>query len=629
MGNLKISKTKKNKNAKGSSGIPNWLLSTLVILVVLAVLAMCVSTFVASSGVIMRCSTAMSLDDLKVDGNMMSYFYQTTYMEFMNNYSSYLSYLSFDQYTDPKEQKFNPEGSYDAAFLGAFEGTWFDYFMNQTTTSVKNLLIYCAEAEKLGITLDDADNAEIDASIETLLINIRSSYGAGLSDATCFANVYGNGVSRKDVRKAMALSALASKTAEHIGKEIENSITDDRINSVYDAEKLDFNLVNYASLAFDVYYDDVIAEKYGDEKKAETLTDDEKAEVLALYKEKIEAARASAAELATKTNFDDFRTWVVEYTVKDIYADSFDTAMEKVTSEQKPSEAELATIKEKMIAAVIADIANGKTSATDDVVTSEIAATEDAAATKAYTLYDISVKAEFAEAAKTLKTSLFDKTNTAKKNCLNEKVNYIAPDKDGNKDEFSEWAFSADRKANEVKTIEEGDGANATELKVEKENFTVTVNLLTKTSYRDETLSRDLAYMLFTKEDAAKKAIEALSAIEGLDKDKFLNVAKDENNPADASADLKDCVIGTMQSEAFDEWLFAAKANEYTKTPITMSDGSLMVAMYLNEGTTPAWKHTVKSHIYNEDYTAYEERMNEDFASSVVTNEKVVNKVGN
>ena len=631
MGKLKISKAKKNKKANGSSGIPNWLLSALVILVVLAVLATCVGTFVASSGVTMRWSTAMSLDDLKVDGNMMSYFYQTTYMEFMNNYSSYLSYLSFDQYTDPKEQQFNPEGSYDAAFLGAFEGTWFDYFMNQTTTSVKNLLIYCAEAEKLGITLDDADNAEIDASIETLLINIRSSYGAGLSDATCFANVYGNGVSRKDVRKAMALSALASKTAEHIGKEIEDSITDDRINSVYDAEKLEFNLVNYASLAFDVYYDDVIAEKYGDEKKAETLTDAEKAEVLALYKEKIEAARASAAELATKTNFDDFRTWVVEYTVKDIYADAFDTAMEKVTSEQKPSEAELATIKEKMIAAVIADIANGKTSATDDVVTTDVAATEGAAATKAYTLYDISVKAEFAEAAKTLKTSLFDKTNTAKKNCLNEKVNYIAPDKDGNKDEFSEWAFSADRKANEVKTIEEGDGANATELKVEKENFTVTVNLLTKTSYRDETLSRDLAYMLFTKEDAAKKAIEALDAIEGLDKDKFLNVAKDENNPAAASADLKDCVIGTMQSEAFDEWLFAAKANEYTKTPITMSDGSgsLMVAMYLNEGTTPAWKHTVKSHIYNEDYTAYEERMNEDFASSVVTNEKVVNKVGN
>lgn len=624
MGKLKISKAKKNKNSRGSSGIPNWLLTTLVIIVVAAVLATCLGTFIASSGVTMRWSTAASIDNYKVDGNMMSYFFQTTYMNFMNNYSSWMSYLSLDQTKSLKDQKFNPEGSYDSAFLQAGEGveTWFDYFMAQTKDSVKNLLIYCAEADKLGITLDDADQAEIDASIESLLINIRSSYGAGLSDSTCIANVYGNGVSKGDVRKAMELSALASKVAQKVSDDIEGAITDDRINSTYNDNKLDYDLVDYFTYSFDVFYDDVIAEKYGDDKKAETLTDEEKAAVLELYKEKIAAAQASAKELASKTTLEEFQAWVINYVANDLYDDNFDSATSKLTSEQKPDQTDLETIKKKTIEAVIKEVTDGKTEAAEDVVTTE------ADSTKTYKLYDIPVTAEFADAAKSFKSKLFTSVSDAKKNGLVKKGNYVAPDKDGKKDDFSEWAFSADRKANDVTTIETGDGANAAALEVKTERFTTEVSILTKTVYRDETLSRNFAYMLFTKEDAAKKAIEAIEATEGLDKDKFLNIAKDENNAAAASTYLEDCVIGTMSSEALDEWLFNAKPGDYTKTAITMSDNSLMVALYVSEGTTPAWKNTVKGAIYNDDYTAYEERMNTDFASSVVFNDKVINKVG-
>ena len=79
MGQLKISKAKKNKNSRGSSGITNWLLTTLVIIVVAAVLATCLGTFIASSGVTMRWSTAASIDNYKVDGNMMSYFFKRSY----------------------------------------------------------------------------------------------------------------------------------------------------------------------------------------------------------------------------------------------------------------------------------------------------------------------------------------------------------------------------------------------------------------------------------------------------------------------------------------------------------------------------------------------------------------------
>lgn len=622
-------KSKKKKASRGTSGIPNWLLSTLVIIVVLAVVGTCVATAVVSSGIPMRLSTAASLDNFKVDGNMMSYFYQTTYMNFMNNYSSYMSYLSFKQNINPKDQEFNPEGSYDSAFLQPSEDyeTWFDFFMGETKASVKNLLIYCAEAEKLGITLSDEDKAEIEASIDSLLINIRTSYGAGLSESTCFANVYGNGVSRNDVRKAMELSALASKAAQQISDTLEDAITDERINATYNDNKLDYNLIDYITYSFDVSYDDVIVEKYGTDKTAESLTEEEKAAVLELYTEKIKEAHKDAEELKLITDLNEFRNWIIKYETKHIYDDQFETAMKNVTDEQKPKAAEgeanpLDTIKEKTIEAVIKEVIDGKESVTEDVVTTE------ADSTKTYTLYGISITAEFAEAAKTLKSKLFSAVVSAKDSALVEKANYIAPDSNGKKDDFSEWAFDEARKANDVANFETGDGSNSAEVKVSTERFTAEVSLLIKTSYRDETLSRNVAYMLYTKEDAAKKALEAIEATEGLTKDKFLEIAEDENNHADAHTYLEDCIIGRMSSDEFDEWLYNAKPGDYTKTAIKMSDNSLMLAYYESEGTIPAWKDTVKGSIYSDDYTAYEKRMNEDFAISVVFNTKVLNKVG-
>ena len=80
MGKLKVSKAKKNKNSKGTSGIPNWLLSTLVIITVVAVLLTCVGTVLASSGLPMKMITPMSYDgEYKLDGNVMKYFFSTQY----------------------------------------------------------------------------------------------------------------------------------------------------------------------------------------------------------------------------------------------------------------------------------------------------------------------------------------------------------------------------------------------------------------------------------------------------------------------------------------------------------------------------------------------------------------------
>ena len=625
MGNLKISKAKKNKSSKGSSGIPNWLLSTLIILVVVAVIATCAISFISSNGLIMRWSTAMEYGNYKVSGSMMSYFYRTTYNNFVNNYSQYLQagYLSFDETIDPKAQQFNPEGAYDSAFLGEFEGTWYDYFMSQTVDSVKNLLIYCNEADNLSVSLDDTDKTEIEASLETLLINIRTNYGESLTDNKCIALIYGEGINKNDIRKAMELSTLASKVSQKISDDIEAGITDEKIENTYNDNKLDYNLVDLFSYSFDVFYKDVVAEKFTADKKIEDLTDEEKAAVLALYKEKIAEAHANAEALKSMKTLEEFQNWIIDYTAKNEYDDELKGATDGLADDKKPSAEDLKTIKDKTIEAVIKEVKDGKETATDDVVTKE------AESEKTYTLYDISISKEFAEDIKTAKTKLFEKVLAAKTSCLAKKTNYIAPDSDGHKDDLSEWAFSDDRKANDTTNIESGDGANGAELTTSttlSDSFTAEVTIITKTIYRDETLSRNVAYMLFTNEEAAKKAIEAISAVEDLDKDRFLEIANDENNPSDASTFLEDYVIGNMQSDAFDEWLFAAKDGEFTKEPIKMSDGSLMVALYVNEGDIPAWKNTVKASIYNDEYVEYEEKITAN--ANVEINYGVINKIG-
>ena len=634
MGKLKISKAKKNKKSRGSSGIPNWLLSTLVIIVVLAVLATCASTFIASSGITMRWSTAMSLNDYKVDGNMMSYFYNTTYMNFINNYSTYISYFSIDTSKDLKDQEFAPEGSYDSMFLGDFDGTWFDYFMSQTKDSVKQLLIYAAKAEELGVELTDEDKADIEASIDTLIINISSTYGSGLSEDTYITNVYGKGVKRGDIRKAMELSTLASKVAQKISENIEAGITDERVDKTYADNKLEFDLVDYYSYTISVYYSDAVAKTYPNKSSTDTLTTEEKAAVMECYKSMIEEARATADELAKKTTLDELRNAVVAYDAKDLFDSEYTTAVKSLTDAQKPSttKAEGAEasnydiIKEKMIAAVIAEVNGGKSEAVNDVVTKDA---EDG--TKTYTIYDISISSEFATAAKSLKESLFNKVLATREDSLAKKVNYVKPSSDGTKNALSEWAFDPVRIVNDAKKFEKGDnkdGAAIDEAKL-NESFSVEVAMIVRPVYRDETLARNVAYMLFTKEDNAKKAIDAIAATQGLDKDKFLAIANDSAIAADASTYLEDCVIGTMQSEVFDNWLFNATLNDYTTTALKMDDGSFMVAYYAGEGKTIAWQYSVKAYIYNNDYTAYEEAMTNEFGGSVVINDKVVSRVGN
>ena len=650
MGNLKISKAKKKNNAKGTSGIPNWLLSVIISLVLIAVVAGCTFYFISNAGWPMRWTTAMELDGYKVDVNMMSYYYNETcnsYLEQQNtNYeNSYyeslynkdaptysdlddylIKKLNFDRTLPHEAQEYKLDNNEGNAYA-----TWKDFFISETVKGVKELLVYHAEAAKLGVTLDKEDYDAIDEKIEAWLSEVRATSGSNAPEDFIFSQTYGKSVRRQDVKKAMELSVLASKCSEKINNDVKDGITDSDITKEYDENKNNYNLVDYLSYSFDVSYSDAIAEKYGAGKKADDLSDAEKAEVLALYKTKIEEARAKAAELAAKTELKDFKEFIINYDVTNGYDDLADSKIAILESTDKPSEENLKTIKDKTISAVIAEVTEGKTEVTDDVTETEVPATEETEATKTYTVYGISVTDKFASAIREVKSSLF--TSATQSSTVNEEATYIAPTKDADgkeeKDALSEWLFSADRKANEITTVEEGDGANSTEITASTEKFTAEVAYLTKPAYKDETPCRDVAYMVYASKDAASKAIEAIKAIEKLDKDSFLDIANDEANPAANNEYAEEYAKGTSYETAFDEWLFSAEAGSYTAEPIAMSDGSSYIVAYCKgESKLLKWQYMVKADLYSERYTARREEMTENFESNILTFDEAIAKTG-
>lgn len=637
MGKLKISKAKKDTGSKGSSGIPNWLLSLLVVLVVVAVAATCIGSYLVNAGVPGRLTTVMSVGNYKVNEHMMNYYYQSTRDNYLQNqynqfqqYAAYLGDTSFNDFMtsqigynpsiSPAEQKYTADDKGENLYE-----TWQDYFVAQTKTSVEDLLQHCAEADALGVsTLTEEDEAtiktECDALIEEVVSTITEQYASSnISTASLDTNYflnqyYGSNVRKSDLIKAMTYAKIASNASTAISDKIEGDISDDLIQSTYDENKLDYQVVDYFTYALEVRYADVVEEKFGAEKNAEDLTDAEKAEVLAIYKEKIAKAREDAAELAKKTTLEEFQKFAVEHTMNKKFEEDFTAGIKDLETGKLPSDDDLKKIKEQTKAAVIKEVNDGKTEVTDDVVTAE----------DTYTLYGISITKEFAEAVKSTKSKLFDTALSAKENNLYTGVNYVAPNAETEeKDVFSEWAFADVRKANDVTKIEDGDGKDGAEVKVEEEVFTADVSILTKTAYLDESVSKRIAFMLFTDEETAKSALEAVAAVEGLNEEKFHEIA--EEKEAANHQYVEEYWDGNMGDEGFDEWLATAEAGSYTKEALVMSDGSFMIAYYEGANDIPAWKADVKNDIFNDKYEKYIEDMSE--RHTVTTNDKAFAKM--
>ncbi|MBR2347415.1 MAG: hypothetical protein IKA68_07425 [Clostridia bacterium] len=632
MGKMKISNNKKRNNG----GMPSWLLSLIVGLVAIIVVGTCLASFVGSTGVIGRFSTAMETENYSVNQPMMNYFYQTAYSSFVSGtyYQTLGSYCSLNNATYGNsglslDKQVIGKGTYDSILVPEEykDKTWHDYFMDQAIATVEQVLVFCEVANERGIELTEEELENVKLGAEALAEQIRVSkdaYGstpyAGLSDNACISAAFGDGVKMSDVRKALELTSLAGKAQNDISEELLDKVTLDRINAEYAENPKHYDLVDFLTYGFSVKYDtvskDVLAEIGEDAKEA-----DHKDEILAAYKEEIAKAIEKAKALSAITDKDEFLKFVLNDKLDEIYDDTYEELKEKAKLEVKviPSEENVKAIKEAMVAKIFEELfaEEVKDTAVDDVEEKD----------DKFYAYEIEINKIYGEFLTDLKASLYSDLLSTKESCLSEQSTYTVPEKPEDEKENQKWLFADDRKEGDITLIEDGDGAKGAEVAVTDKHYTADVYLMVKPRYRDEVKVRDGAYMVFTKEDDAKAVIAELKASGSVTLESFLALAEEK---AGGHSELKDYVEGSMGSADFDAWFLdeARVKGEYTAEPIKASTSSFIVAYFEQVGEITGWQADVKYTLYNQDFEKASEEYTEKYSSTIERKDSVLNKIG-
>lgn len=590
-------------------GMPNWAINLISIVVTVAILLSVAVIALSSSGLVMRVRTAMASDNYKISGNMMKYYFQTTYQNFATNYESYMSYLSLDTSKSLKDQTIGDTSAnanaIDTAIVGAeYEGkTWYDYFMDQTQSEVRNMLYYCEEADKRNISLDDSDKQIIDSSIESIRMTAET---AGYTTNAYLSLTFGKGISEKDVRSAMEISSLSSKAMTAIAEELDGKITSERIETKYNENKKLFDVIDYTYYTFRINYSDI-------ESEVKNANADATADViLNAYKTAIQDAKQKARELGSKTDPNEFEKYYLDYVAKDEFKGELETASKSVT-EGKPEDAQIETIKNAMAEALVKEIMEDKKETDKAAVKTD----------DKYTVYGVEVTEAWAEIFDTVKGAIFDTLLSGQSTYVKDGAAFVE------NDEFSTWAFDDSRNAGETDTIYTGDGSEeGKEITANDKFFYASVYLLRKTQYVNNVKARNVSYMLFSSAEEARAAIDTLNAEASVNKDIFNRIAGELSSPS--YSDYEDYLKGDLGVASFDTWLYddATVLGSYTKTPISLSDGSYGVFLYVSEGDE-AWRVNVKTTLLEEDFAAFTAEMETTYSPSIKVNDKVCAKAAN
>ena len=606
---------------KQKKEMPSWALNALPITFAVLLVVAVALLFMSSFGVFGRMQTAMKSENFRVTQNMMNYYFQSQYSSFVNENKAYLSYYGLDTGKSLKDQTYSTDADGNVV-------TWFDTMMDSTVEQVKEILVYCEEAEARGITLDEEDMKAIED--ELYMYDI---YGQlyGTDKNAYISMMYGKGMRESDIKKALELSALASKCSSLIGDEILDGITDEHIIKEYETNTDEYDQVDYIYYTFDVAFTDA------KNALASTATDAEK---IAKYKEMIEEAKARAEEWAAIKDEAVLKDTILKYVGETVFEDTYKDFMEKekVAEDKMVITAEI--LKEKLVAAVFNAIKEDaefviesvEAKGDEEAKTGIMNTTKDGETTK-YFVFETEVDKTFYDAFKKYAGELFDDVETEYDACFVEGAKF------SDTNDALEWAFEDGRVVGDTKTFDKGDGAgtNAVSDKVsELKSFSITVYRLTKTQHKDETVSKNVGIMIFSSKTDAEKAAEKLAALGEITKEKFEEICTEFNGQY---TDYENYTKGSFGVAAFDTWLygddikvgaFTAKDKVITLTSTsssssTTTSSSYAVAWYYGDGDMQ-WEITVKTALFNDGYEASDKALKDKHTVSE-PDMKVINKI--
>ena len=181
-------------------------------------------------------TAVVKTDNITVTTAMMTFFYNSYLNDWYTVNGAYLSYYSLDPQKDLSEQTYGK--GYETAFLGAYDGTWYDYFLDQVKLEVETYVIYADYARECGLVLNDDDQGKIDEIMIDVTAKLREE---GVKHKQKF------GVDEETVRSCYELVMLANKGMEKITSELEDEIDDSAINKTVAENNRDFCKAKYLS----------------------------------------------------------------------------------------------------------------------------------------------------------------------------------------------------------------------------------------------------------------------------------------------------------------------------------------------------------------------------------------------
>ncbi|MBR0303868.1 MAG: hypothetical protein IJQ80_08460 [Clostridia bacterium] len=484
------------------------------IAVVLALFAILVIGYkVITSGFVERHTTAVKSENNKVSVAMMNYYFNANY----NMYSQY----------------FSSSDSSDTSFADSVKehGEYYDYLMTITKSQVEQYLTYAEMAKAEGIKLEKEDKDEINEAINNLketknsFEEQNSSYKY-MTFNTFLETIYGKGVNESVVRKALSLSQIASKYQEWKLDQLGASYTDADYDAYYEENKDDYTLVDYMMYSFEVPADTADA---ADAEAADGTTEDAVDAA---------AADAEAAEDAVDATDDT----VDKEDALDAAEDTVDAADAVDDTVDAADAADDTADDAEDVAA--ADDAEDVAEAEEDTKSAEEKANE-LAATKTVDEYKAYMKTillaeavantadgeEVDEAAVDTKVEGLESKEVAKSTVTDE--------------DLAAWLYADDAKVGATKIVKNDEGSK------------YSVYMITKTSYRDEEITKKAAYIDITSSnndgDSEAKAKEIMDKWNAGDKteEAFLALAEEY-----AATHQHEISVGLTRDAEYGEWLY-------------------------------------------------------------------------
>ncbi len=219
---------KKNKKDGKDNGL-RYKVATVIVVVALVLSAV----FFVYQGFVKPNAAAVTIAGEKVYDHELSYYYINSYSNFVSQVGDYASTLfGLDTSKSLASQPYYADSSM----------TWHDYFLGSAKSSVQQVHMLVAAAEADGVTLSAENEQNVQNDIQSLQDYVDSN---GYDISAYLKNMYGKRMDLTEYERLLRNGYLATQYSDTKYDSFADAITDSDIETYYEDNRNDFDLVTY------------------------------------------------------------------------------------------------------------------------------------------------------------------------------------------------------------------------------------------------------------------------------------------------------------------------------------------------------------------------------------------------